>query len=78
MILAQEEPKADLLIIDDNAARKTAKFLGLNVTGTIGVLLKAKIKGHITEIKPLLNGLQASGFYISKPIMDMIIKQAGE
>ena len=42
MILAQEEPRADLVIIDHNAAKKTAKYLGLNVTGTLGVLLKAK------------------------------------
>lgn len=33
MILAQEQ-KADLVIIDDNAAKKTAKYLGLTVTGT--------------------------------------------
>ena len=41
MILAQSKPPADLVIIDDNAAKKTAKYLGLKVTGTIGVLLKA-------------------------------------
>lgn len=36
MILAQEQ-KADLVIIDDNAAKKTAKYLGLTVTGTLGI-----------------------------------------
>lgn len=43
MILAQEEPPANLVILDDNAAKKTAKYLGLKVTGTLGVLIKAKI-----------------------------------
>ena len=42
MILAQESPQADLVIIDDNAAKKTAKYLGLTVTGTLGVLFIAK------------------------------------
>lgn len=37
MILAQELPPADLVILDDNAAKKTAKFLGLKVTGSLGV-----------------------------------------
>ena len=46
MILAQEQ-KADLVIIDDNAAKKAAKYLGLTVTGTLGVLLKAKRQGRI-------------------------------
>ena len=35
MILAQEQA-ADMVIIDDNEAKKTAKYLGLNVTGTMG------------------------------------------
>ena len=26
---------ADLILLDDNAAKKTAKFLGLKVTGTV-------------------------------------------
>lgn len=46
MILAQEQ-KADLVIIDDNAAKKTAKYLGLTVTGTLGILLKAKRQGVV-------------------------------
>ncbi len=47
MILAQEGTADDLVVIDDNAAKKTAKYLGLKVTGTIGVLLKAKREGII-------------------------------
>lgn len=54
MILAQEQ-KADLVIIDDNAAKKTAKYLGLTVTGSLGVLLKAKQVGLIERVRPLLS-----------------------
>ena len=50
MILAQEEPKADLVILDDNAAKKTAKFLGLTVTGTLGVIIKSKKLGFIQNV----------------------------
>ena len=46
MILAQER-NADLVILDDNAAKKTAKYLGLTVTGTLGVLVKGKRQGII-------------------------------
>ena len=78
MILAQESPEAYMVIIGDNAARKNAKYLGLAVIGTIGVLLKAKMTGLIPEIKPLLNVLQASVFYISEQVIKMILKQDGE
>ena len=78
MILAQQSPKADLIVLDDNAARKTAEFLGLTVTGTVGILLKAKQKGIITQIKPLLNEIMQNGFFISNSLLQMILKAAGE
>ena len=42
VMMLSAEISADLLIIDDNAAKKFAKFLGFKVTGTLGILLKAK------------------------------------
>ncbi len=78
MILAQKEPIADLVIIDDNAAKTTANFLGLKVTGTLGVLLKAKKEGLIKEIKPLIKTMKELGFYISDKIEQLIITLSGE
>ena len=78
MILAQSEPKADLVVIDDNAAKKTAKYLGLTVTGTIGVLLKAKKMGAICSVKEAISRMQSNGFYISENIIELALKQAGE
>lgn len=78
MILAQESPQADLVIIDDNAAKKTAKYLGLTVTGTLGVLLKAKKSGIIFSVKDAINKLQANGFYIDSKIVKLVLNQAEE
>ena len=77
MILAQEI-SADLLIIDDNAAKKTAKFLGLTVTGTLGVLLKAKSQGIISIVKEILDEMLNQGFYISDNIIKLVLKSANE
>ena len=78
MILAQEKPEADLVILDDNAAKKTAKFLGLKVTGSLGVILKAKKTGIIKEVTPLMNQLISNGFYITKEIYNLVKSEAGE
>lgn len=78
MILAQEEPKADLVILDDNSAKKTAKYLGLAVTGTLGVLLKAKQLYIISSVKLLLDELISNGFYITLEIYNMVLEQASE
>ena len=78
IILAQQSPVADLVIIDDNAAKKTAKYLGLTVTGTMGVLLKAKRTGSIQAVAPLLEKMKDNGFYITDTIIKLTLEQAGE
>ena len=77
MILAKEED-ADLVIIDDGNARKHAKYLGLTLTGTIGVLIKAKQMGYVSEIKPLLEGLCKSGIYLSKELFEKCLDIVNE
>lgn len=69
---------ADLVIIDDNAAKKTAKYLGLTVTGTLGVLIKAKQSGIISSVKNAITKIQSNGFHINENIIKLALKQAGE
>ena len=79
MILAQQSTlNADLVVLDDKAARKTAKFLGLKVTGTMGILVKAKQEKIITEVRPLLNEIVNKGFFISDRIIRSVLEAAGE
>ena len=78
VMLLAEEKQADLLIIDDNSAKKMAKFLGFNVTGTLGVLLKAKNKGYINEIQPFVDKLQDNGFYVSFQVKQYVLEEAKE
>ena len=70
--------RQDLVILDDNAAKKTAKYLGLTVTGTLGVLVKAKRQGIIEEVRSLLSEMRQNGFYVSKTVESMVLEQAGE
>lgn len=46
------EVEADLILLDDKAARRLASPLGLPLRGTLGLLLKAKELGFIQEIRP--------------------------
>lgn len=77
MLLAQEQ-MADLVIIDDNAAKKTAKYLGLTVTGTLGILLKAKSQGIVQKVDILLAEMERNGFYIDSRLEAIVLEQAGE
>ena len=78
VLLLAEEIDANLLLIDDNAAKKTAKFLGMNVTGTLGVIVKAKQEGYIPTVKPLADALIEDGLYISKTVLEYVLEEAAE
>lgn len=78
VMLLAEEKHADLIIMDDNAAKKTAKFLGFKVTGTLGVLLKAKQEGYIREIRPFVYKLEDTGFYVSPRVKQYVLEEANE
>lgn len=77
MILAKEK-NADLVIIDDANAKKHAKYLKLPVTGTLGVLIKAKRQGYISELKPIIQELIDKNIYISKNLMKFCLEQVNE
>jgi predicted nucleic acid-binding protein len=77
MILAQEV-NADLVIIDDSNAKKHAKYLKLPVTGTLGVLIKAKQNGYVDKLKPMLQMMIENGIYISQDLVKLCLKQVGE
>lgn len=77
MILAQEK-NADLVIIDDNTAKKTAKFLGLAVTGTLGVLIKAKKLGIVDSVKSIIDKIRENGFFVTDEIYNFVLEQTKE
>ncbi|MEM1405880.1 MAG: DUF3368 domain-containing protein [Bacteroidota bacterium] len=71
--LALKYPNS-LVILDDLKARKIASSLNLRITGTLGIMLKAKQKGIISDLKPLIAELQKSDFYISSSIIDSLLE----
>ena len=77
IILAIEE-KSDYLLIDDLKARKIAKMNGLEIIGTMGILLKGKKEGLIKEIKPLIGILLKNNIRIGDKIIEMTLNAAQE
>lgn len=75
--LALEIPESTL-ILDDIKARKIANKLGLNFTGTIGVIIKAKLKGIIPSIKPILEKIKLTDFRISVELEMQALREAKE
>lgn len=67
-----------LLILDDLKGRKEAQRIGFKITGTLGVLTKAKQIGVIDKIKPLIEKLKILGFRISDKVEQELFRQNNE
>ncbi len=78
VIALAQELDAELVIIDERLARRHAQRLGLTLTGTLGVLLKAKEQGWVSAVEPLINQLRRGGIRLGEAVVAKTLKLAGE
>lgn len=78
VMILSKEIGADVVLIDGANAKKHAKYLDLPVTGTLGILIKARQKGYVEELKPILDQMVQNGIYISQSVIQMCLEQVGE
>lgn len=71
--------KASLVLLDDSAARASALRLGLNITGVLGVLSRAKRAGQISSLKDQMNRLRTEArFFINPALEKVLLISSGE
>ena len=66
------------IILDERKGRIVAKRLNLKVTGTVGLIVKAKEAGLITSGKGVLDQLAEHGFWLSDKLNRQILARMGE
>jgi len=73
------EKQADMILIDERLARRTASRLGLRVIGLLGVLAESRRAGLIERVKPVIVELQErAGFWISDDLIIAALTDLGE
>lgn len=77
-IVLAKELGADILVIDDAAARHVAEAGEQRVVGLPGWLIYLKQRGVVAAVKPLLDEMLASGFYLDERRYQSILRRAGE
>ncbi len=68
----------DAVILDDLKARRIAQTLGLQVTGTLGILLQAKHSGLLPSVRAVITILEKRGMWIAPALATRAIQLAGE
>ena len=73
-----KEMKADRVIIDEKIGRDIAEYLELEVTGTLGILLKASQNGWIESFTESAKAMSDQGIHYNKALIKKLAKAIGE
>lgn len=66
------------LLIDDRRARIVAESSGRPVIGTLGLLVRAREEGFITALRPLLERLQMTGYFMPNELVAKALSSLNE
>ncbi len=76
IVLAQELDAQ--LLIDERRGRRHARERGIEVIGSLRILAEAKRLGFITAVKPLLESMRATGYWIEQRLIAFFLQEVGE
>lgn len=65
-------------LIDDGAARRCARSLGIPLIGTGGILVLAKRRGLISSATQAIQKVRDAGLWLAEDLVDLLKQQAGE
>lgn len=68
----------DTVAIDETAGRRIARIHGLKVTGSLGILIKAKQHAIIPKLRPCIAQMRSQGIWISRDLEQLVLQQVDE
>lgn len=70
---------AEQVLIDERRGRRIAARFNLRYTGILGILVEAKNRGLISDLKPLLDALiNQAGFWVAAPLYNSVLQMVNE
>jgi predicted nucleic acid-binding protein len=73
------EARADMSLMDEHLGRETALHMGVQCVGLVGVLVEAKHRGLIEQVRPLLDTLRdIAGLWVSERLYQRVLLDEGE
>lgn len=64
--------------IDEAAGRRIARLNGLSMTGSIGILLRARNEGYQFSMQAAIDRMKARGIWLSRRVIAFALTQTGE
>ena len=75
LALEQQVPR---VCIDERRGRRAALSVGLEVIGTLGLLLRAKKLGFVVALKPYIDRLLEHGYWFDDALLEKVLAAADE
>lgn len=73
------EMRPDLLLMDERRGRRIAANENISTVGLLGVLVRAKKSGLITQVSPIIERLEfEAGFRVSPHLKKQVLQNANE
>jgi predicted nucleic acid-binding protein len=69
---------ARLILLDERKARRIAARMGLQIAGTLAVLLRAKQQGLLAAVRPYIIQMQSQGRRFHPDLIAYLLEEAGE
>jgi predicted nucleic acid-binding protein len=70
--------KVPLVAIDETVGRRIARLNGLQVTGSLGILMRARREGLPIVLTQAIQSMRDKGIWLGKYIEDLALREAGE
>ena len=64
--------------IDESVGRRLARLCGLQVTGSIGLLLRARHEGRIPSVRHAMDQMRARGIWLSDAVIAFALRESDE
>jgi predicted nucleic acid-binding protein len=66
------------LLIDDRRGRNAAESMGVVTLGTMGLLVRARLDALVPPLRPQLEFLRDTGYFLSASLIDQVLSAVGE
>ena len=72
------DKKIQTVCIDEMVGRRIARLNGLTLTGSLGVMIRAKKEGHLPALREAIDKMQTHGIRLSEKLISFALKQVDE
>ena len=78
LLKKKDEYDNPILLLDDALGREIALLQKCNITGTLGIIIKAREIGLLNRVRPYFEKLKEAGFYISEKLFNDMLDLVNE